>query len=422
MKRIVVLAPEPIRPRMAGMGIRALELARALGREFDARLLVPNAEEEARHVSGGVPVVSFSACGLAQAAVGADAAVVSGHAANPWFRQLPGIPVAADLYDPFAVENLHYARELGPGPAASDRATLALALARADFFLCASTEQRLFYAGALYDAGRIGPENFPDDPSLSGLLAVVPFGVPGEAAAGDRARGRAVLGLPSEGPLVLFGGIYDWYDPELLLETWPHLERACPGVRLLFFESPNPETTPQGGFARVRQRSPGARSGGTLDRIRTVAALLREGGSLRRGRRVRVDRRSGARIRPGLPHAASRRGVGRAALRLDRRRDARPRPRRSRSGPSGRAGPGGAARGGSLALEGGRGTAGGGPAVRGQPELEASGAASLDLVRSRPQGSRPAGHARARREIPPVSLAALPAPVVGRARIVSFRQ
>ena len=36
--RIAVLAPEPIRPRMAGMGIRALELARALSAEFGARL------------------------------------------------------------------------------------------------------------------------------------------------------------------------------------------------------------------------------------------------------------------------------------------------------------------------------------------------------------------------------------------------
>jgi glycosyltransferase involved in cell wall biosynthesis len=255
MKRIVVLAPEPVRPRMAGMGIRALELARALGREFDTRLLVPNAEEEARGVSGRVPVVSLSAGGLAAAAAGADAAVVSGHAANAWFRQLPEIPVAADLYDPFPVENLHYARALGPGPAASDRATLALALARADFFLCASPEQRLFYAGALYDAGRIGPGNFPEDPSLARLLAVVPFGVPEDKAAGDRARGRTALGLPPDGPLVLFGGIYDWYDPDLLLETWPALSRACPGARLLFFESPNPETTPQGVFARVRQRS-----------------------------------------------------------------------------------------------------------------------------------------------------------------------
>jgi glycosyltransferase involved in cell wall biosynthesis len=255
MKRVVVLAPEPIRPRMAGMGIRALELARALRPEFDARLLVPNAEPEARLAAGAVPVASIGSGGLAAAASGADAAIVSGHAASAWFREVPEVPVAADLYDPFPIENLHYASELGEGPARHDRETLALALARADFFLCASADQRLFYAGALYDAGRIGPRNFPKDPALERLLAVVPFGVPAETASGDRLRGRRAAGVAAEGPMVLFGGVYDWHEPDLLLGAWPEVRRRVPGACLLFFENPNPETTPQRAWARARERS-----------------------------------------------------------------------------------------------------------------------------------------------------------------------
>ncbi len=255
MKRVVVLAPEPIRPRMAGMGIRALELARALSSEFDVRLLVPNSEEEARGVVGVVAVASVGAGGLPAAAAGADVAIVSGHASSAWFRQVPALPVAADLYDPFVIENLHYAAALGPEPARHDHATLALALARADFFLCASHDQRLFYAGALYAAGRIGPQNFPGDPSLERLLAVVPFGAPEEPASGDRLRGRAAAGVAPAGPLLLFGGIYDWYEPELLLEAWPLVRARVPDARLLFFKNPNPETTPQRAYARARERS-----------------------------------------------------------------------------------------------------------------------------------------------------------------------
>jgi glycosyltransferase involved in cell wall biosynthesis len=264
LKRVAILAPEPIRPRMAGMGIRALELARALSREFEVRLLVPNEAAQAREVAGTLEVVAVQEGALAEAARGADAAVVSGHAANWWFHQVPDVPVAADLYDPFPVENLHYARALGEETAAHDRRSLALALLRADFFLCASAEQRLFYAGALFDAGRIGPRNFPADPALTRLLAVVPFGTPSEAARGDRAAGRAAVGAPGEGPLVLFGGVYDWYDPELLLQAWPEILRAHPRARLLFFESPNRETTPQRVFERARARAseidPGGRS------------------------------------------------------------------------------------------------------------------------------------------------------------------
>jgi len=252
---VAVLAPEPIRPRMAGMGIRALEFARALAAESPVRLLVPNDPSEAREVAGGLEVVRAAGDSLADAARGARAAVVSGHAANAWFHGAPGVPVACDLYDPYPVENLHYAALLGEATARHDRESLALALARADFFLCASPEQRLFYAGALFAAGRIGGGNFPGDPSLAGLVGIVPFGVPETPADGDRARGRRALGVPDSGPLVLFGGIYDWYDPGPLLEAWPSLSREQPDARLVFFENPNPESTPQRAFAGARKRA-----------------------------------------------------------------------------------------------------------------------------------------------------------------------
>jgi glycosyltransferase involved in cell wall biosynthesis len=265
LKTAAVLAPEPIRPRMAGMGIRALELARSLSEAgLGARLLVPNDVGEAREASGGVEVVAALPGGLAAAARGADAAVVSGHAANSWFHEVPALPCAVDLYDPFPIENLHYAKELGEATARHDHATLELSLSRGDYFLCASSEQRLFYAGALFAAGRIGTSNFPEDPRLLRLLAVVPFGVPAKPAAGDCEAGRRSAGVGGTGPLVLFGGVYDWYDPELLLEAWPAILRREPAAQLLFFENPNPETTPQVVFRRARQRAasidPGGRS------------------------------------------------------------------------------------------------------------------------------------------------------------------
>ncbi len=262
---VVVLAPEPIRPRMAGMGIRSLELARALGRDMEATLLVPNDPSEAGEVAGEVPVVHAPPqSDLARAAAGASAAVVSGHAANYWFHQVPDVPVVADLYDPFFVENLHYARSLGPETAHHDHATLELALARSDYFLCASPEQRLFYAGALFAAGRIGPSNFPNDPGLDDLVGVVPFGVSERAAYGERAAGRRATGVADDGPLVLFGGIYDWNDPGLLLDAWPEVRRRHPAAQFLFLDSPNPETTPQRAhreaLRRAREIDPEGRS------------------------------------------------------------------------------------------------------------------------------------------------------------------
>jgi glycosyltransferase involved in cell wall biosynthesis len=257
---------------MAGMGIRALELARALPvpGELSVRLIVPNDSAEAAEAAeaaspspfSGLEIVSAPPERAGEAARGCDAGVVSGHAANWWFHQAPELPVACDLYDPFPVENLHYARALGPETARHDRETLALALARADIFLCASAEQRLFYAGALFSAGRIGATNFPADPALESLLAVVPFGVPADPCRGDRAAGRRSVGAAADGPLILFGGIYDWYEPDLLLDAWPRIASAVPGAQLLFFSSPNPETTPQGAFARASARARALDPGG----------------------------------------------------------------------------------------------------------------------------------------------------------------
>src|SRR5262249_4207983 len=172
-----------------------------------------------------------------------------------WFRQVPHVPAACDLYARYPIETLHYAALLGETAARHDRESLALALARADYFLCASPEQRLFYAGALFRAGRIGAARFAADPTLARLLAIVPFGVPEAAAAGDRARGRRAAGVPESGPPVFVGGRSDWYDPELLLEAWPSVAARHTDARLLFFENPNPESTPQQAFARAQRRA-----------------------------------------------------------------------------------------------------------------------------------------------------------------------
>ena len=47
----------------------------------------------------------------------------------------------------------------------------------------------------------------------------------------------------------------DWYEPDLLLEAWPGIVRRHPNAKLLFFENPNPQSTPQKGYARAREQA-----------------------------------------------------------------------------------------------------------------------------------------------------------------------
>lgn len=257
MTRVALLSSEPIRTRMAGIGIRYVELARRLpqvsGAGIETVLVSPAAEDEMAAVlgaAGGTAVRRFERGRLREILAGCDAAVAQGQLGNDLLLELPELPAAIDLYDPWLVENLTYAETLGLDPYRNDHATWVLQLSRGDFFLCSSEEQRTFYLGFLAALGRVNPERVARDPDLSGLIAPVPFGVPE-----DLPPHRPLLPprRPGERRL-LFGGLYDWYDPWTLLDALASWKGDAPDWTLLFIRNPNPESTPQRLLAEVEAR------------------------------------------------------------------------------------------------------------------------------------------------------------------------
>jgi hypothetical protein len=245
--RVGLLSSEPIRPACGGIGVRYLELARRLPAfGFDVVLASP-AEVETTMACGldRDRVRSVAAGGLAEAFADRDVAVAQGQLANDLLTARADLPVAIDLYDPWLIENLHYVSSLGFGPYRNDHATWVLQLSRGDYFLCSSAEQRLFYLGFLLALGRVNPERLEDDPELAGLVGIVPFGI--DAALPPR---RDLLPPRRSGERrLLFGGLYDWYDPWTALEALGRLERS--GASLWFVRNPNPESTPQRLFEAV---------------------------------------------------------------------------------------------------------------------------------------------------------------------------
>ncbi len=256
--RVAILSSEPIRPRMAGIGIRYAELARRLpGLGVEVRLISPAAPEEmlaavplaasevARFERGRLGELCAGCTSiLAQGQLGNDAVVELGSASGA-----PGaLPVAIDLYDPWLIENFAYVATLGLDPYRNDHATWVLQMSRGDFFLCSSEVQRTFYLGFLAALGRVNPERLGGDPDLAGLIAPVPFGVPDELP-------PYVPYLPPRRPgekLLLFGGLYDWYDPWTLLDALDALDR--PDWTLLLIANPNPDNTPQRLLGEVEAR------------------------------------------------------------------------------------------------------------------------------------------------------------------------
>jgi glycosyltransferase involved in cell wall biosynthesis len=240
LSRVLLVCPEPLGPQPAGVGIRFIEIARALRDDgHKVTILSPNAGTIEGCRGDYIDPSTLDAYSRET-----DVAVVQGHAANAYFMQGSPTPTVVDLYDPYIVENLHYYSTHGAEVFTHDHFTLTMSLVRGDLFLCASEAQRLFYLGLLLGAGRLNPILFDSDPKLEKLLSIAPFGV--QPPRSPKPRDLSA-------PRILFGGIYDWYDPILAIDAVALTRKTLPGTTLTFTTHPNPDTTPQGKLAEAIQ-------------------------------------------------------------------------------------------------------------------------------------------------------------------------
>jgi len=246
-RRIVVATGDALTPKMAGPGIRAWNMAAALAQEHEVELVTYQTctithprftirrinESELRKLEEWCDVLIFQGYLLAH---------------FPFLRESHKV-IAVDIYDPFHLEQLEQARDLGPVERrkAVKGATEAIndQLARGDFFMCASTKQRDFWLGQLSSVGRINPTTYDTDESLESLVTVVPFGLPEVAPRHDRQVLKGVVpGIGPDDKVVLWGGgVYNWFDPLTLLRAVDRLRHRRPDVRLFFLglRHPNPD-------------------------------------------------------------------------------------------------------------------------------------------------------------------------------------
>jgi GT2 family glycosyltransferase/glycosyltransferase involved in cell wall biosynthesis len=271
--RVLVITGDPIGVRLAGPAIRAWNMAAALARENEVVLLTLSGAEAVdapfriEHVAPG------DDRGFAPLEAWADVIVFQGHAMSVFegLRTSQKILVA-DIYDPMHLEQLEQSRELGEATwtmQVSDATdVLNEQLERADFLLCASDRQRHFYLGQLAALGRLNPQTYRDDPDLTGLLAVVPFGLPSDPVEHVRPVLKGVHpGIGRDDKLVLWGGgLYNWFDPLTLIRAMGKLAAKHPEVRLFFqgTKHPHPGVPEMEIVAKSRALADGL---GLLDKI-----------------------------------------------------------------------------------------------------------------------------------------------------------
>ncbi len=240
MTRVLFLSSEPFKREVAGIGLRYLQFARtANDYGFETTLAAPTAVDDVQELlPPGVAFWSFRVEDLPQQLARQDVVVVQGQLGNNVVLAEPEIPLIIDLFDPWLVENAVYLPSLGFSAFTNDLTSWRLQMSRGDRFLCSSDEQRLYYAGFLTALGRIHPQRLTEDPELKNLLLQVPFGVPDSIPPYQPLLPERSVGERR----ILFGALYDWYDPWTVLEAV--LELPEPWT-VWFVATAHPESTPQ---------------------------------------------------------------------------------------------------------------------------------------------------------------------------------
>jgi len=183
------------------------------------------------------------------------------------------VPIVVDAYDPFHLEQLEQTRALDPAErlrivrdcvrALNDQ------LGRADLVLCASSRQRSLWLGHLAAVGRVNPLTYDASPELAELVAVVPFGTsasPAPAASRAQLVGTAFPGIGDDDVLLIWGGgLYPWFDADVLLAALARLASTHPQVKLLFLGTRHP-LAPDEDTPVVRGLKERAAADGTLGR------------------------------------------------------------------------------------------------------------------------------------------------------------
>jgi glycosyltransferase involved in cell wall biosynthesis len=247
--RVLIPISEPIGGQMSAVGIRKLEIGKALAPHCDVTFGVSETEND------DVPGANLAPCRnrreLRSLLSRHDVLYTLGLTSD-WFLPVAhsGIRVVLDMYTPLALEILESWPEM---PTALlermhrriTRWTIAQ-LGLADFTVCAGEAQRDMWIGTLNSAGLLDAAAARAEPDVRNLIDVVPMGVPEGQPTG---QGRPLRDrLPAECRddfLLLWSSkILAWQDPLTLLEAMRILREEEPRIRLVFLGiGPPPPTS-----------------------------------------------------------------------------------------------------------------------------------------------------------------------------------
>lgn len=254
-RRVLVVAPDVVGPRMAGPGMRYVAIARELATVADVTLALGTEGSEAPRVGAdeALTVATIRSrddlAGLVAEHDVVFAQFIDTNVVRESLERDPGIRFVFDLYNALPVETVGSERISGFDTLADMEREFAELLkyfrfcSRAgSYFVTSNERQRDYWLGFIMAADGVTPGNLGGR-AADEIVGLVPFGSentpPTQRAHGIRGR----FGIGEDDFVLLWaGGIWDWFDAETPIRAVARLAATHPRVKLVFYGTvhPNP--------------------------------------------------------------------------------------------------------------------------------------------------------------------------------------
>ncbi len=251
-KRILIVSDDIVDSNMGGVGVRNWELSHTLASHCDVTLAIPNVT---KLTSESIGIITYARNGqdLRTIAQSVDVILVQGFVLHfqPYLAEMRR-PLAVDLYVPSLLESLvwhDHAQWDTWIPEYEEYLRVQNELLRhGDFFFCASERQRDYWLGWLHAQKRINPHTYRQDPTLQGLIEVVPFGITRDPIPSYPPVLKGIHpNIKVSDKVVLWsGGLWEWLDPLSLIKAVAQLVPQHPEIKLYFMGTSHPNPVVSG--------------------------------------------------------------------------------------------------------------------------------------------------------------------------------